>query len=203
MRILGPVVQIPMLPVLDPGHQLPLGRAVTRQLVRDQNARRPHLLLQQLAKQAPGGPLVSPTLDQDVEHDPMLVDGPPQPVLLAADPQTHFVQVPLVSRTGQPTPDLVGEVLAELARPLAHGLMADEDAAGGQHLFDHAQAQGKAEIEPDSVADDLGWEAMTGIAVTGGCRHPARLPAVQPGSKPLAANLTVPARSRANAAMCR
>src|SRR5919206_1813742 len=135
-----------------------------------------------------------PPLTKDGDHTPMLVDAPPQPVLLAADHQTHFVQVPLVSRTGQPTPDLVGEVLAELARPLAHGLMADEDAAGGQHLFDHAQAQGKAEIEPDCVADDLGWEAMTGIAVTGGCRHPARLPAAQPGSKPLAANLTVPVR---------
>src|SRR5215218_9271353 len=34
--------------------------------------------------------------------------------------------------------------------------MAHVDAAGGQHLFDHAQAERKAEIEPHGVADDLG-----------------------------------------------
>ena len=71
--------------------------------------------------------------------------------------------MPFVSRTGQPAPDLVGEGLAELARPLAHGLMAHVDAAGRQHLFHHAQAQRKAEVQPHGVADDLAWKAVTGI----------------------------------------
>src|SRR5215217_5037668 len=71
-----------------------------------------------------------------------------------------FVEVPLVAGTGQPTPDLGGEALAELARPLAHGLVAHGDAAGRQHLFDHAQAERKAEVEPDGVADDLAWKAV-------------------------------------------
>src|ERR671929_707045 len=131
MRVFRPVVEAFVRPMLDPGDQFPLGRAVTGQLVRDHDTRWPHLLLQQLAKQARGGPLVSPALNQDVEHDSILVDGPPEPVLLSADPQADFIQVPLVSRTGQPAPDPVGELLTELARPLPHGLMADEDAAGG------------------------------------------------------------------------
>src|SRR3954447_974744 len=59
--------------------------------------------------------------------------------------------------------DLVGEALAELARPLPYGLMAHVDAAGRQHLFDHAQAQRELEIEPHGVADDLAWKAVTGI----------------------------------------
>src|SRR3954451_18454319 len=37
----------------------------------------------------------------------------------------------LVSGTGQTPPDPVGEVLAELARPLSHCLVADDDAACG------------------------------------------------------------------------
>jgi hypothetical protein len=69
--------------------------------------------------------------------------------------------MPLVARAWQPTSDLVGEGLAELARPLPHGFVAHVDAAGGQHLFD--QAQREAEVEPDGVADDLAWKAVAGV----------------------------------------
>jgi hypothetical protein len=59
--------------------------------------------------------------------------------------------------------------------PCAHRLMAESDAACGQDLVHMPQAQGEAEIEPDRVADDLGREAVAGIAGTRRCRHPARL----------------------------
>ena len=71
--------------MLDRGHHLTLRRAVARQLVRDQDARCPALLLQQLAEQALGGLLVAPALNQNVEHEAMLIDGPPEPVLLAGN----------------------------------------------------------------------------------------------------------------------
>src|SRR4051812_2471744 len=101
----------------------------------------------QLAEQALGGLLVPPALDENVEHNPILVDSSPQPMLFAGDHQAHFVEVPFVSHTGEPTPDLVSEALAELEAPLAHGLVAHIDAAGRQHLLDHAQAERKAEVE--------------------------------------------------------
>src|SRR3954468_12317733 len=103
--------------------------------------------------------------------------------------------MPLVARTGQPTPDLVGEGLAELARPLAHGLMAHVDAAGGQHLCDHAQAQRKAEVEPDGVADDLAWKAVAGIRGLGGGGHAGPLPVPALPAKPRP-KLTVPTALR-------
>src|SRR4051812_26215664 len=117
MRILRPVVEALVPPMLDRGHHLSLRGAVARQLVRDHHTRYAGLPLQQLAEQALGGLLVAPALDENVEHDPILIDGPPEPVLLSPDHQAHFVEVPLVSRTGEPAPDLVGEGLAELARP--------------------------------------------------------------------------------------
>ena len=79
-----------------------------------------------------------------------------------------------------------------LQRPLPHGLVADDDAARGQHLLDHAQAEREAEIQPDRVADDLGREAVAGIAGANGRRHPLRLPALLPIRKPASAKLTVP-----------
>src|SRR4051794_29013802 len=105
-------------------------------------------------------------------------------MLLAADHQAHFVQVPFIARTGQPTPDLVGEGLAELARPLPHGLVAHVNAAGRQHLFDHAQAERKAEVEPHGVADDLAWKAVAGVGGLGGGCHAGHLPVLTFPAKP-------------------
>src|SRR5215218_2554124 len=73
--------------MLDRGPHLVFRGTVAGQLVRDHDTRGPHLPLQQLAKQALGGPLVPPALDENVEHEAILVDGPPEPVLLSADPR--------------------------------------------------------------------------------------------------------------------
>src|SRR3954464_1688587 len=194
MRVLCPVVETLMSAMLDRGHHLVFRGAVARQLVRDHDTRGPALLFQQLAEQALGGLFVPPALDQAVAHDPILVDGPPQPVLLAADHQAHFVQVPLVSRTGEPAADLVGEALAELARPLAPGFMAHVNAAGRQHLFDHAQAQRKAEVEPNGVADDLARKAIAGVGGLGCGGHAGHLPVPALPAKPRP-KLTVPGRA--------
>src|SRR3954463_5425674 len=89
--------------------------------------------------------------------------------------------------------DLVGAVLTELARPLAHGLVAHVDAAGGQHLFHHAQAQRKAEVQPDGVADDLARKAVAGVGGLGGTCHAPPLPGSAFPAKPRP-KLTVPVR---------
>src|SRR5215218_10123604 len=97
----------------------------------------------------------------------------------------------LVARAWQPAPDLVGETLAELARPLAHGFMAHVDAAGRQHLFHHAQAQRKAEVQPHGVADDLAWKAVAGVGGLGCSCHAGHLPVPTFPAKPRP-KLTVP-----------
>jgi hypothetical protein len=81
-----------------------------------------------------------------------------------------------------PAADLVGERLAELERPLSHRFVADEDAAGGEHLLDHPQAEREAEVEPHGVADDLGREAMAGVRGLGRRDHaePGRTHEVSP-----------------------
>src|SRR5215210_2002014 len=55
MRILRPVVETLVPPVLDRGHHVCLCGAVAGQLVRDHDTRGPALLFQQLAEQALGG----------------------------------------------------------------------------------------------------------------------------------------------------
>src|SRR5215218_5056680 len=128
--------------------------------------------------------LVAPALHQDVQHDPVLIYRPPEPMLFTRDLHGNLVEVPRVSGTGQPAPDLVGDALAELEAPLPYGFMADRDAACGEDLVHMPRAQGEAEIESHGMADDLCREAVAGIAGTGR-RHSDRLrDPVHPGKLP-------------------
>src|SRR5687767_15135024 len=70
----------------------------------------------------------------------------------------------------------LAKILAELQSPLPHGLVADQDASGGQHLLHHPEAQGKAEVQPHGMIDDLSWETVAGIARVTGVLHPSPMP---------------------------
>src|SRR5437763_8017130 len=83
--------------------------------------------------------------------------------------------MPFVANPGKAATDLVGKQLAELARPLSDGFVADDNAAGRQQLLHHAQPEREAEIQPDGMADDLGREAIPGVAGASRCPHPTRL----------------------------
>ena len=69
MGVFGPVIETLALPMLDPGHDLPLGRGVALQLVGDEHTRCWTLLLEELAEQAFGGLLVAPALDENIENE--------------------------------------------------------------------------------------------------------------------------------------
>src|SRR3981081_2595784 len=83
--------------------------------------------------------------------------------------------MPFVAHPRKAATDLVGKLLAELARPLSDGFVADDDAAGRQQLLPHAQPERKAEISPHSMTDDLGREPIPGVAGATGYPHPTRL----------------------------
>jgi hypothetical protein len=57
--------------------------AVRTELVRDHHARRRHGGFQEFLHEPLRSPRVSSILDQDVEHEAILIDGAPQPMLLA------------------------------------------------------------------------------------------------------------------------
>ena len=78
MTVLGTVVQALVLSVLDPGHDRSCRRAVASQLVGNHHTWCPPLPLHQLAQQALGGSGVAAALDEDVEHDAILVDSAPE-----------------------------------------------------------------------------------------------------------------------------
>src|SRR5262245_12039250 len=78
MRVLGAVVEVPMLAMFHPGENVALSSSVALEFVGDDHARDVGQSLEQLTKELLRGPLIPPTLDQDIEYVPVLIDCPPE-----------------------------------------------------------------------------------------------------------------------------
>ena len=116
------------------------------------------------------------TLDQDVENEAILIDGAPEPVLLARDRNDDLIHMPFVAASGRTLTDTIGVRLAELPSPLAHGFISHTNPARRQHLLDHAKTQGKPKIEPNGTANHFRREPMAAIKWIVDSRHGHRLP---------------------------
>ncbi len=155
MRVLRAIVQAFVLAMFNLKAHLRPRHSVGAELVRDHDAGRDDRRFQKPLHEPLRRAGVSPTLDQDVENDAVLIDGAPEPVWLAGDRDDDLIHMPFVAASRRALADLIGECLAELLPPLAHGLVGHANPARRQHFFDHAKAQGKPEIEPNRMADDL------------------------------------------------
>ena len=133
--------------------------------------------LEQFAKERRGGVAISAGLEQDVDDIAVLVDGPPEVLTLATNRHEEFVEMPRVADRPGPMPEPPGVREAEGLAPVPNGFVRDGDAAVREEVFDIAEAQGEAVVEPDGVADDGGRKSVAGIGdeVVG---HLATLPAV-------------------------
>jgi hypothetical protein len=118
-------------------------------------------------------------LNENVEHDTVLVHSTPEIVLHALDPHEHLIEVPLVTRSRTTAAQAVCEGLAKLLAPASNGLIRDCDAPLGQQEFNVSKAEAEHVIQPDRMADDLGGEAMAVAWVRWG-PHAASLASLQP-----------------------
>ena len=149
---------------------------IASELVGDQPSRFAPLSLQQLPEESLGSAGVSSTLDQDIDHVAVLINGAPQVVSLALDADEDLVQEPDVSESTLPPVKPPSVVQAELPTPESDRLVRDGDTSLRQEILDVAEAQAEAVIEPHGVADDLDWETVSAIAALG-VGHGRTLPA--------------------------
>ncbi len=75
-----------------------MSNAIAAQTVRNETPRLVFQPLQQALEETLGSGAVPPVLDQDVQHDAMLIRRPPQIVQHASDADEHLVEVLGVSR---------------------------------------------------------------------------------------------------------
>jgi hypothetical protein len=96
----------------------------------------------------------------------VLIDGSPEPVAFAADLERYFVQMPLVASLYSSSTQACSEAGSELRAPLADRLVADDDPAFGEEILNVTKAQMEPKVQPYSVSDDLGQEALAPIRRT-------------------------------------
>ena len=108
---------------------------------------------------------IAPRLNEDVEHDAILIDGAPEIMLHALDPDEDLVHVPLVPWPWPAASQAVGETRAEFLAPASHRLVGDDDAALSQDQLNIPQAEAEHVVQPDGVADDLGGKPMAVVRV--------------------------------------
>src|SRR5262249_35484408 len=106
-----------------------LGSPIALQLVGDDHPRYVRQAFEQLAEELLRRPLIPAALHQDVQDVARLIHRPPEIVTLALDGQKHFIHLPLVTRSGTATTELVSILLAKLAAPFANGLVGHDDSA--------------------------------------------------------------------------
>jgi hypothetical protein len=164
------------------GKQLALGDAVASQLISHDHARYILKAFQQPSKEVLRGFGVPPGLNQDVEHDAILIHGTPKIVLHALDPDEYLVHVPFVSRPRSAASQASCEGLAKLPAPLTNRLVGDNNATFSEKQLNIPQAEAEHVIQPDCVADDLGGKAMAVVRV-GRRLHAASLAGLQPAGQ--------------------
>jgi len=93
-------------------------------------------------------------LEKNVEHEPVLVDRPPEPVANPVDTRTHLVKMPQRTPTGFFVAQVFREEGFELDAPLAESLMVGLNTTLVQQFLDVTVTQRKAMIKPNGVLND-------------------------------------------------
>jgi hypothetical protein len=126
--------------VLDIRQDLAFRHTVTFQLVGDEDARRVLQALQETLEEALRRPGIAACLDQDIKHDAVLINGAPEIMQIALDPNEYLVQVPLVTRLGSAPTKAIREAHAKLHAPAPDALVGDEHTALRQEQLDVPKA---------------------------------------------------------------
>lgn len=170
MRVLSPVVEPFVLAVFELQAQPPAGCGVALELVCHHDPRCLSLLSQQLSHQPLCGLGIAPALHEHVKNVSIFIYRSPQPMLLAFDSDDHFIEMPLIAKVADPSPNTLGYLLAKGQRPLTHRFLGHLNAACGQHFFDHPQAQRKTVVKPYRVADHF-WRKTVASVGDGSVRR--------------------------------
>ena len=97
MRVLGAVVQIPMLPVSNTRHHDSFRGPIATQLIGNDHARTPPGCAQQLTEEPHRRESVTLWLDENINDYTGLINRPPEVVRNAVDLEEDLVQMPFVA----------------------------------------------------------------------------------------------------------
>ena len=163
--ILRAIVQIAALSMFDFRKQAALCHAVALQLIGHDD---PWLILktfQQPPEETPGGFAISTLLYKDIENNAVLINRAPKIMLHTLNTNKHLIEMPLIAWSWPAAAQAVGKAFAKFLAPTPHSLIGYNDAPLSQKQFNVAEAEAERVVQPDSLADDLGREAVAVVRV--------------------------------------
>ena len=142
---------------------LSAGGHIAAELVGNQLPRRLALLFQNLAKEAFGSFPVSVACDQNIQHVTVLVYRSPKIMTFGADGNEQLIHVPDVAESTLSSPQSTSIRWSKLPAPESNGFVGYGDATLSEKVLDIAKAQSEPMVQPDGMADDVGWKAVAAI----------------------------------------
>jgi hypothetical protein len=114
---------------------LALSHTVASQLIGYDHPRHILKAFQQPSKEPFGGFVIPSRLNEDVEHEAVLIHSTPTIVLRTLYPDEHLIKIPLVTGPRTTAAQAVGKALAKLLASASNGLIGHNDAPFGQQGF--------------------------------------------------------------------
>lgn len=99
------------------------------------------------------------------QHSPSIVRSLQQTLALAADQDDHLVELPLAAWRRSLAAQVGCALQPQPRDPSPDRLVRNIQAAFAQVFLDGAVAEREAQIKPDSVADDVGREAVASVEI--------------------------------------
>jgi hypothetical protein len=121
--VLRAVVERAVLPVFHTRQDLPLGRPVAFQLIRDDDPWHVLAAFEELAEARLGGRLMTAPLHEEIQPTVVLIHRPPHIMASPLNRGKHLIEMPCVSWSRTPAPELIGILLPKRAAPLADGFV--------------------------------------------------------------------------------
>ena len=177
--------------MLDSGHHLSASSGIAAQFVGDDLSRHVPQPFQQLPEETLGSLCVAFSLHQNIQHIPILVNGPPKTVKCAFYRNKDLIKMPSITVPPLSAPDTAGKLVSEFQAPQANRLVGDLDSSRREHLLDVTETQAEAVVEPDGMGNDLDRESVPRIRRFL-FSHQQSLPASKPSSYTGFNKLTVP-----------
>ena len=106
-----------------------------------------------------------PRLKEHVNNFAILINGPPQVMLLAVDFYEDFIDEEIIALSPVLSLQSAGIDSTELDTPESDRFSSDCNATLSQQIFDIAVAQVESVVEPDGVTDDVGRESVALVGI--------------------------------------
>jgi hypothetical protein len=119
--------------MFDPQKDLPPRHAVTLEFIGDDHAGFVFQTRQQPLEEPFGGRRIPSRLNENVEHDAILVYRAPKVVLCSLDANEHLVHIPLISRPRPAVAHAVGEALTAHSGDLERSFRSIMNTDSGDH----------------------------------------------------------------------